>query len=244
MVRTQRKSVPLGPGLRGAPSSGPEAEDRVVATVLNAIRELRVRPGARLVEREIALSSGASRLAVRNGLLRLAESGLVELSPNRGATIATSSPREAHHIFEARHVIEAAVLRLLTRTATPEAIGRLRSFVEDERQAYAASRIADARRLSREFHLLLADFAGNTVLSGFLKDLIEKQPLLSWSRNPSHGCFCGNEAHSGIVAAIECADADAAVARNSRHLEELESRLIAESGADGETLSPRQGVEP
>ena len=237
MVRTQRKSVPLGPGLRRAPSSGPEAENRVVATVLNAIRDLRVRPGARLVEREIALSSGGSRLAVRNGLLRLAESGLVELSPNRGATIATSSPREAHYVFEARQIIEAALLRQLARKATAEAIARLRSFVEDERQAYAAGRIADARRLSREFHLLLAELGGNTVLSGFLKDLIEKQPLLPWWQNRSRACFCGNDAHAGIVAAIECADADAAVERNSRHLDELESRLIAEGEADGEMVA-------
>lgn len=237
MARMQRKSVPLVPWLRRAPSSGPEAEDRVVATVLNAIRDLRVRPGARLVEREIALSSGASRLAVRNGLLRLAESGLVELSPNRGATIATSSPREAHYVFEARQIIEGAVLRQLTRTATGEAIARLQSFVEDERQAYAAGRIADGRRISREFHLLLAELAGNTVLSGFLKDLIEKQPLLPWCQDRSRACFCGNEAHSGIVTAIECADADAAVERNSQHLDELESRLIAESEADGERFA-------
>ena len=205
--------------------------------VLNAIRDLRVRPGARLVEREIALGSGASRLAVRNGLLRLAESGLVELSPNRGATIATSSPREAHYVFEARQIIEAAVLRQLTKTATAEAIARLRSFVEDERQAYAAGRIADARRLSREFHLLLAELGGNTVLSGFLMDLIEKQPLLPWWQNRSRECFCGNDAHAGIVAAIECADADAAVERNSRHLDELESRLIAEGEADNEMVA-------
>jgi DNA-binding GntR family transcriptional regulator len=237
MARTQRKSAPFGPGLRRVPSSGPEAENRVVAMVLNAIRDLRVRPGARLVEREIALSSGASRLAVRNALLRLAESGLVELSPNRGATIATSSPMEAHYVFEARQIIEAAVLRQLAKTATAKAIERLRSFVEDERQAYAAGRIADARRLSREFHLLLAELGGNTVLSGFLKDLIEKQPLLPWWQNRSRACFCGNDAHAGIVAAIECADADAAVERNSRHLDELESRLIAEGEAAGEMIA-------
>ncbi|MDE3176757.1 MAG: GntR family transcriptional regulator [Pseudomonadota bacterium] len=235
----------MAPGLRRAASSGPEAENRVVVSVTNAIREFRLRPGARLVEREIALNSGASRSAVRNGLLRLAQSGLVELSPNRGATIATCSPKEARDVFEARRVVETAVIRRLVQMATPELIARLLSLVEDERQAYGARRIAQARQLSREFHLLLAELADNAALTGFLKDLIEKQPLLSWSDERGRACFCGNAAHAGIVAAIACADADAAVERNARHLDELEHMLIVEreAGAAAFAAAPK-GAAP
>src|SRR6185312_9825579 len=97
----------------GAAMSGPEAEERVVAAVVEAILSHSIPPGARLVERELGKASGASRSAIRNGLLRLAQAGLVELSPNKGASITQCSPDEARHIFEARIAIEASTARAL-----------------------------------------------------------------------------------------------------------------------------------
>lgn len=211
-------------------ASGPEAEQRVISAVLEAILDLKLAPGARLVERELALSSGASRSAIRNGLLRLAQSGLVELNPNKGATIATCGPREAREIFDARVVIESSLITALSEKATGDDVARLEAFVEDERQAYAAGRMQDARYLSRGFHLLIADLAGNRVLANFLRELINKQPLLSWSGKNSHSCFCGNQAHSAIVAAIAAGDAPKAGELNAEHLRELERRLIADRG--------------
>jgi DNA-binding GntR family transcriptional regulator len=202
----------------------------VVDAVLAAVREQRLSPGARLVERELALTAGASRLAVRNALLRLAGTGLVELSPNRGAAIARCSDGDAHHIFEARHVIEAALLRSLASRATPEAVARLAGFVEDERQAYAAGRVADARRLSREFHCLVADLAGNPVLTRVLRQLIDKQPLLTWFHGGARPCFCGNAAHALVADAVARGDAERAVEINAEHLAELERRLLEEPG--------------
>lgn len=210
------------------PASGPEAEGRVVNAVLADVSDLRLRPGARLVERELALTAGVSRLAVRNALLRLAGAGVVELRRNKGASIARCSDAEGRHIFEARHIVEAAVLRRLASAPAPDATARLAAFVDDERQAYAAGRITDARRLSREFHLLLAELAGNPALARFLRQLIDKQPLASWSRGGARPCFCGAAAHASIVEAIAGGEPERAVALNAEHLAELERKLIEE----------------
>jgi len=227
-------------GLVQDPASGPEAERRVVNAVLAAVGDLRLRPGARLVERELALTAGVSRLAVRNALLRLAGTGVVELSRNKGASIARVSDAEGRHIFEARHIVEAAVLRRLASAPASEATARLAAFVDDERQAYAAGRITDARRLSREFHLLLAELAGNPVLARFLRQLIDKQPLASWSHGGARPCFCGAAAHASIVEAIAAGEPERAVALNAEHLAELERKLIEEE--DGEADAPKAGA--
>jgi DNA-binding GntR family transcriptional regulator len=216
----------------GAALSGPEAEERVVAAVVEAILSHRIAPGARLVERELGLAAGANRSAIRNGLMRLAHSGLVELSPNRGATIAMCSPEEARQVFAARIVIEASIVQELAGKATAEDIARLRAFVEEERRTYQAGKMEDARHLSRRFHLLLAELAGNQVLTGFIRDLINRQPLLSWSKPDTKPRFCGNHAHSDIVDAIERGDGDAAARLNSEHLGELERELRADREAD------------
>ena len=238
MSSTQTKNDRLGYGFGRPAPSGPDAENRVVASILAAIRDFRMRPGARLIEREIALASGASRLSVRNALLRLADLGLVTLNRHRGATVAACTRSDAHATFEARHVVETAILRKLAASANDDTLERLLNFVDDERQAYAANRIIDARRLSREFHLLLAELAGNRELAAFLKTLIDKQPLLSWSSEAAQGCFCGNAAHAEIVAAIGRREAEVAVAVNDAHLEELERRLAAEEIPPSAPLPP------
>ncbi len=212
----------------GAAMSGPEAEQRVVQIVVDAVLNHRIAPGARLIEREISIAAGASRMAIRNGLVHLAHAGLVDLSPNKGATIAMCSPQEARQIFDARIVIEESMLRTLARTATQEKLARLRAFVAEERGAYAAGRMEDARHLSRRFHLTLAELAGNDVLTGVIRDLINRQPLLSWSGSNAKHRFCGNDAHAGIVAAIAAGDGEEAARLNTAHLRELEGELCAD----------------
>lgn len=210
--------------------SGPEAEQRVVEVIVEAVLSHRIAPGARLIERELGIASGASRSAIRNGLVRLAHAGLVELSPNKGATIAMCSPDEARQIFDARVVIEVSTVKTLAENITEDALARLRAFVDEERQAYGANRIEDGRHLSRRFHLMLAELAGNDVLTGVIRDLINRQPLLSWSRPDTKQRFCGNHAHAEIVEAIAMGNGEEAARLNTAHLRALESVL----GADRE----------
>lgn len=215
----------------GAAMSGPEAEQRVVQVIVEAIMHHRVAPGARLIERELAIASGANRSAIRNGLMRLAHAGLVELSPNKGASIAMCSPDEARQIFDARIVIETATVEKLAGTIGEAESAHLRSFVEDERNAYEEGRMEEARHLSRRFHLLLAEMAGNDVLTGVIRDLINRQPLLSWSRPDTEPRFCGNHAHSEIVEAIASGDGARAARLNTEHLRALERELVADRAA-------------
>ncbi|MEO5324480.1 GntR family transcriptional regulator [Mesorhizobium sp. CC13] len=215
----------------GAAMSGPEAEQRVVQVIVEAILGHRIAPGTRLIERELGIASGASRSAIRNGLVHLAHAGLVELSPNKGATIAMCSPDEARQIFDARIVIENSTVRTLAGMVTQDGLARLRAFVGDERKAYEDGRMEDARHLSRRFHLLMAELAGNDVLTSVIRDLINRQPLLSWSRPDTKRRFCGNHAHAEIVAAIAAGDGEDAARLNTEHLRALERELGADRKA-------------
>src|SRR5919109_5152558 len=85
-------------------------EDRVFNAILDAVLDHRLPPGTKLKERELAEIFGVSRGAVRGALTRLGHSLLVELRPNRGAIIANPSPSETHDLFEARRVIESALM--------------------------------------------------------------------------------------------------------------------------------------
>ncbi|MEN9063308.1 GntR family transcriptional regulator [Ponticoccus litoralis] len=81
--------------------------------VVEAVQDQRLRAGDRLVERELAEAAGANRQAIRNGLLRLVNAGLVEISRNKGARIVRLSAAEAEQVFEARMVVETGLLQSL-----------------------------------------------------------------------------------------------------------------------------------
>src|SRR2546428_6109315 len=116
--------------------SGRAAEERVFNAVLNAILDHRLAPGTKLVERDLSELLGASRGAVRAALARLGHSLLVELRPNRGAVIANPTAAETHDVFEARRVIESAVVQQPARSVPAKQLAQLRALIAGEQKAY------------------------------------------------------------------------------------------------------------
>ena len=86
-LHTIERSAHHGAVERSEPDA--TASERVVASVRELILDGRLVAGARLGEVELAARLGVSRTPVREALTRLGAEGLVELSPNRGARVAT-----------------------------------------------------------------------------------------------------------------------------------------------------------
>ena len=100
--------------------------DEIYEQIYAAIVEHRLHPGTKLVEERLAEIFGVSRARVREVLARLAHEQIVEMIPKRGAYVAKPSIEQALDVFEARRLIEPAVLRRLIETLTPEKLARLR----------------------------------------------------------------------------------------------------------------------
>src|SRR5688572_24071272 len=164
------------------PEKGSRAEDRVFNAILDAVLDHRLVPGTKLKERELSEIFGVGRSAVRAALTRLGHSLLVELRPNRGAVIANPSLAETRDLFEARRVIEAALVQRLARSLTARQIAGLRAFVVEESRAYQKGDSKAGQRLSIRFHKVLSELAGNAVLDRYVEQLICRTPLLALAR--------------------------------------------------------------
>jgi DNA-binding GntR family transcriptional regulator len=207
------------------PRSGRAAEDRVFNAVLNAILDHRLAPGTKLVERDLSELLGVSRGAVRTALARLGHSLLVELRPNRGAVIANPTPEETRDMFEARRVIESAVVQGLARSIGAKQLAELRAFVAEEQKAYDRGDRRTGQRLSIRFHKLLAELAGNAALDRFMEHLICRTPLLTLAHRGSRPAYCGADEHREIVDALAKRDPVLAARRIASHLDTLEKQL-------------------
>jgi len=87
-------------------------------------------PGARLDEAALAARFGTSRTPVREALLQLASTGLVEVRPRRGAVVAKLSLSELVEMFEVMAELEGMCGCLAAQRATEDEIAQLLQFHE------------------------------------------------------------------------------------------------------------------
>jgi DNA-binding GntR family transcriptional regulator len=80
--------------------------ERTIATLRELILHGQFAAGARLGEAELAARLGVSRTPVREALTRLAAEGLIEITPNRGARVASWSVAELEGVFDLRSTLE------------------------------------------------------------------------------------------------------------------------------------------
>lgn len=124
----------------------------------------RYRPGERLDEMRLAARFKVSRTPVREALLQLAATGLVEIRPRRGAFVAESSIASLVEIFEVMAELEGACARLAAHRITRPERERLR-------EAHAAC--GDAARVGEDayyyenerFHHVIYAAAHNVFLA-------------------------------------------------------------------------------
>lgn len=80
------------------PTLAQAVSDWIAEEILN----LRIQPGKRLTEAEVANALGVSRQPVREAMRVLAEQGLLEIIPRVGAVVAEIDPGFIVEIYEAR----------------------------------------------------------------------------------------------------------------------------------------------
>ena len=183
-------------------------------------------PGTKLKEVPMAELFGVTRGTIRKAFTQLASRRVIELIPNRGATVAMPTIRESRDLLEARRTIECAVVKTLAQTISKANVGTLRALVKAEDLAYRRGNLRIALKLSVDFHRVLAAMAGNAVMEDLLDQLVARTPLVVLAyRDAAQSSACANKDHAQLVAAIATHDAERAMAAMHCHLCNLEGQL-------------------
>jgi DNA-binding GntR family transcriptional regulator len=207
------------------------AIDGIYERIYGAILEHRLPPGTKLGEDRLAKIFGVSRARVREVLARLAHDQIVDLFPQRGAFVAQPSPQQAMDVFEARRLIEPAVLHRLITGLTQDKVARLRQHQELELDARRRDDRQAVVRLSGEFHVLLAELAGNSALSKSMRELSTLTCLIIFLYDAPTSMSCRADEHSDLIEAIARRDAPKAEKLMLSHLSHIESSLSLDSAA-------------
>lgn len=133
--------------------------DQVCKRLRDAIITMELKPGERLVERELSLSTGVSRATIREALRELASEGLVTVLPQRGVVVRVPTLKEAEELYELRAVIEGLAGRRFAQRASEEQASELREAAEALASAHRSHQdITEILALKTNFYDVL--FAG------------------------------------------------------------------------------------
>ncbi|MBY8947865.1 MULTISPECIES: GntR family transcriptional regulator [unclassified Pseudomonas] len=216
---------PFLPTLRLVAGKKPSVDD-IYPRLFDAILEQRIAPSSRFTEEGLGETFGVSRSVIRRVLAKLSHQQVVILRPNQRAQVAAPDAQQTRQILEARRMTEITVVQLACAQATTAQIRQLRELIARERDCIERNQRGPAIRLSGEFHLQLAQMAGNAPLAQFLNSLVPLTSLIIAQFEAKACTYCTWQEHVGIVDAIEQRDSSTAVTLMTQHLDHLESKLL------------------
>lgn len=208
--------------------------------IKDAIITGRLRPGTRLIERELCEALGASRTIVREVIRRLEAERLVQVAAHRGPRVAVLTAKTVREMYDLRVELESLLVREFVENATDRQIADLGQLVKEIKEPAQSNDIDVLVLIMRRFYHVLVNGAGNDVLSDTLEMLharISRLRVLAMSE-PGRSLRSVGEI-GRIVRAIERRDSYAAdqatrvyvrSARNSA----LRQLAIQDDGTEGE----------
>ncbi len=206
----------------GAPS------DPILDGIREAITRQRLPPGTKLHEEALGGIFGVSRTRIRAALHRLQHTGLVTSGRKQIARVAQPSIKEAREMFAARRLVEPSIAAEVARRVTPEIRLRLDRLLKAERLARDRGDRVEAIRLAGEFHVVLAEIAGNSVVTRFIREIVDRTFLVIFMYQSAASPSCVHSEHSQLLGAIGEGKAERAAAVMLRHIDLIESRMTLE----------------
>jgi GntR family transcriptional regulator, rspAB operon transcriptional repressor len=183
--------------------------------------------GSRLAEIALAERLGVSRTPIREAVQRLAQDGLVDVAPNKGAKVRGVSAQDVEDVYAVREVLDGLAARLAAEHRTAKNLKAMRAALEKLSKAsptdYAAQIAADL-----EFHNAIAVASVNAALEGTLRGLSEgvaRVKLLTKQYNQSSAT---KDAHHALLEAIEGFNPDRAELVARAHVRDFRTIILNE----------------
>jgi len=206
---------------------GATQADRLAEAIAQCVLSGEFQPGLHLDEGMLAERFSVSRTPVREALRLLGSTGLIDVKPRRGATVATATSAQLESLFGAMAEIEATCARLAAMSMTPIERRRLQGLHEamgtvvrrDARDEYAGANIT--------FHTQIYAGAHNEILSDFATGLRRRLAPFRRAQFRTEGRLSRSHAeHGAVVKAILACDAPAAHAAMFHHMSLVEDSFV------------------
>ncbi len=203
-------------------------EESVYLALEDEILSGTLKRGDTLTETALSARLGVSRTPLRGALHKLSEEGLVQISPNRGATVIGVTGDDLVDIYKIRMRLEGLASSAAASRISEEDKKRLSESVELS-EFYIKKRDAERlKELDSEFHNIIYEASGNRLLSKILSELHRNiRAYRKLSLSVPDRLERSVEEHREILDAIERGDAEEADRLTSAHIDAALSNLLS-----------------
>ncbi|MEM8732389.1 MAG: GntR family transcriptional regulator [Pseudomonadota bacterium] len=206
------------------------------------ILTLKLRPGDRISEADIAAQFGVSRQPVRDAFSRLANLGLLLIRPQRATEVRRFSLREIEKARFVRAAVEQEVLRRACALCDAQGAAQLDAALILQDAARAAGDVDVFGRLDYEFHKVLckiahAEYAFDVILEEKAK--VDRLCMLGLEKEQRMPELIRD--HRAISDAVKAHDAETAVKAGMIHLSRLDETIAQISATNASYFEAGSG---
>ncbi len=222
--------------------------DQVAARLRTWLIEGRIAAGAKLNERVLAEHLRVSRTPLREAIKLLAQEGLVDLLPNRGAVAVKLTETDIVHTFEVLAGLEAQSGQLAAQRITEPALSELRAKHHEMLAAFERRDLSNYYRLNAAIHAGINAAAANPVLSDTYSRINARVQAMRFRTNQDETKWrLAVQEHTQMMQAL--AERDGAtlgrvLAEHLRHKRETVLNLMRAGQADAGAFGASAAVLP
>ncbi len=198
------------------------AAQRIERELRRAIVALELRPGERLSEQDIAERHGVSRQPVREALIALAKTRLVEVVPQRGTHVVKISVGKMMEARFIREAIETAVVRRAGEAFDAQSRVGIDDLLDLQENAARRDDHAAFQRHDERFHIALTVGAGCPLAWEAVRDIkAYMDRICQLTLSSPEEMLALVDQHRAIMAAIDARDGEGAADAMRVHLTEI-----------------------
>ena len=208
-------------------------QDRRLTTAEEVFRKLkadiislRLAPGIKLSEVEVARSYDVSRQPVREAFMRLGELNLLQIRPQRATQVRKISLQELRHTRFLRAAVEVEVVRVACQVASDENLALIQENLDQQKSAVANFDSASLHELDFHFHRLICIAADCLpAFKTISENKTHTERVCTLELSDATAMQEVLEGHVDIFEAVKEGDVETAVEKTRIHLRHLDDTL-------------------
>jgi DNA-binding GntR family transcriptional regulator len=143
----------------------PKLVEQVHEAILTEISGGRLRPGARIIQEQIAQDLGVSRQPVQQALLLLRNQGILRDAPGRGLIVAPLDLEFVKNMYDMRAVMEGLACRRAAERSAEPAAKQGPAIIQAGRKAVLSGSTAKMIAADIKFHNFIYELSGNPLIA-------------------------------------------------------------------------------
>lgn len=190
---------------------GGTLENAVYRTLKRAVYYGYLPPGERLVESTLARKLNVGRTPLREAIKRLSAEGLLNIVPNKGATVVRLSPGDVEELYLIRGILEGVAAAIAVERLGTKEIQTFRKLHDEMKDVKLQENLVEWMKVNDRFHHIYLKACQKPILLRMIKDVTN--PLhLYWYRTSLFPSLLEMVVmkHGAMVDAFENRDAELA----------------------------------